>query len=311
MEHIPVLLHEIITNLMIKSDGVYVDATLGGGGHSYHILEKLNKSGHLYGFDQDLTALETSSQRLRSLSLNHTLIHRNFRFIKEELEARGIKAVDGIIFDLGVSSFQLDTPERGFSYQHEAPLDMRMNQTQTLTAAHVVNTYDLSNLTRVIRDYGEEKFAYMIAKKIVNQRLIAPIKTTTQLADLIKRAMPRAALHEKGHPAKRTFQALRIEVNQELEILKESLEKALKLLKPTSRLLVISFHSLEDRIVKDLFNQYAKQKSSNRFLPPISNPRLDYRLITKKPTTASGKEIDSNYRAHSAKLRIIERIKED
>jgi 16S rRNA (cytosine1402-N4)-methyltransferase len=311
MEHIPVLLHEIITNLMIKADGVYVDATLGGGGHSYHILEKLNKSGHLYGFDQDQTALETSGQRLRSLSLNHTLIHLNFRFIKEELEARGIKAVDGIIFDLGVSSFQLDTPERGFSYQHEAPLDMRMNQTQTLTAAHIVNTYDLSNLTRVIRDYGEERFAFMIAKKIVNQRLITPIKTTTQLADLIKRAMPRAALHEKGHPAKRTFQALRIEVNQELEILKESLEKALKLLKPMGRLLVISFHSLEDRIVKDLFNEYAKEKSSNRFLPPVSNPRLDYQLITKKPITASGQEIDSNYRAHSAKLRIIERKKED
>lgn len=311
MEHIPVLLQEIIENLKLKSDGVYVDATLGGGGHSYHILQKLKKTGHLYGFDQDETALETSRQRLHSLSLNHTLIHRNFLFVKEELEARGIKAVDGIIFDLGVSSFQLDLPQRGFSYQNEAPLDMRMNQKQSLTAAKIVNTYDLTNLTRIIREYGEERYAYPIAKKIVNERVINPITTTTQLSDLIKRAMPRAALHEKGHPAKRTFQALRIEVNQELEILKESLEKALKLLKPTGRLLVISFHSLEDRIVKDLFNEYAKEKSSNRFLPPVSTARLNYQLVNKKPIIPSVKEIDSNFRAHSAKLRIIERIMED
>lgn len=311
MEHIPVLLEEIIENLLIKPDGVYVDATLGGGGHSYHILKKLNKNGHLYGFDQDQMALETSRQRLHSLSLNHTLIHRNFLFVKEELEARGVNAVDGIIFDLGVSSFQLDLPQRGFSYQNDAPLDMRMNQNQVLTAATIVNTYDLRELTRVIRDYGEERYAYQISKKIINQRVLNPIKTTIELAELIKTAIPKSALHEKGHPAKRTFQALRIEVNKEIEILKESLEKALKLLKPNGRLLVISFHSLEDRIVKDLFNEYAKEKSTNRFLPPVSTARLNYRLVTKKPIVPSVKEIDSNYRAHSSKLRIIERKMED
>ena len=311
MEHIPVLLREVIDNLAIKSDGVYVDATLGGGGHSYHILKKLKKPGRLYGFDQDETALETSRQRLQTLSLNHTLIHRNFLFIKEELEVRGIKAVDGIIFDLGVSSFQLDQAHRGFSYQNDAELDMRMNQKQTLTAAHVINTYSLAELTKVIREYGEEKFAYSIAKKIVNYRQSEPIKTTKQLAEIIKSAMPRSALHEKGHPAKRTFQAIRIEVNQELVILRESLEKALKLLKPKGRLLVISFHSLEDRIVKELFNDYAKQKSTNRFMPMVSTATLDYRLVNKKPIIPDAKEIDENFRAHSAKLRIIERIVED
>jgi 16S rRNA (cytosine1402-N4)-methyltransferase len=310
-EHIPVLLNEIIENLEIKADGVYVDATLGGAGHSYHILKKLKNAGHLYGFDQDETALETSRQRLLSLSQNHTLIHSNFLFVKEELEKRGINRVDGIIFDLGVSSFQLDIPERGFSYQHDAPLDMRMNQKQGLTAEQVVNTYELNALTKVIRDYGEEKFAYQIAKKIIEARSINKIKTTKELAEIVKRGMPRSALSEKGHPAKRTFQALRIEVNQELEILKESLEKALKILKPKGRLLVISFHSLEDRIVKELFNEYAKDKPTNRFMPPVLNAKLNYRLITKKPIIPSGEEIEVNYRSHSAKLRIIERNEED
>lgn len=310
-EHIPVLLNEIIENLEIKSDGVYADATLGGAGHSYHILKKLKNAGHLYGFDQDESALETSRQRLLSLSQNHTLIHSNFLFVKEELEKRGINRVDGIIFDLGVSSFQLDIPERGFSYQYDAPLDMRMNQKQGLTAEEIVNTYDLSNLTRIIREYGEEKFAYQIAKKIIEARNTKRIETTKELAEVIKKAMPRSSLGEKGHPAKRTFQAIRIEVNQELEILKESLEKALKILKPKGRLLVISFHSLEDRIVKELFNEYAKEKTTNRFMPPVLNAKLNYRLITKKPIIPSSEEIAVNYRAHSAKLRIIERNMED
>ena len=311
MEHIPVLLNEIIENLEIKSVGVYVDATLGGAGHSYHILKKLKNAGHLYGFDQDEAALETSKQRLNSLSQNNTLIHSNFLFVKEELEKRGIKSVDGIIFDLGVSSFQLDIPERGFSYQYDAPLDMRMNQKNGLTAEHIVNTYDLNSLTRIIREYGEEKFAFQIAKKILEARMTSQIKTTKELAEIIKKAMPRSSLNEKGHPAKRTFQALRIEVNQELEILKESLEKALKLLKPKGRLLVISFHSLEDRIVKELFNEYAKDKPTNRFMPPVLNAKLNYRLITKKPMIPTGEEIEKNYRSHSAKLRIIERNEED
>ena len=311
MEHIPVLLNEIIENLEINSVGVYVDATLGGAGHSYHILKKLKKAGHLYGFDQDETALETSKQRLNSLSQNHTLIHSNFLFVKEELEKRGIKSVDGIIFDLGVSSFQLDVPERGFSYQFDAPLDMRMNQKNGLTAEQIVNTYDLNSLTRIIREYGEEKFAFQIAKKILEARSSSQIKTTKELAEIVKKAMPRSSLKEKGHPAKRTFQAIRIEVNQELEILKESLEKALKLLKPKGRLLVISFHSLEDRIVKELFNEYAKDKPTNRFMPPVLNAKLNYRLITKKPMIPTGEEIEKNYRSHSAKLRIIERNEED
>jgi 16S rRNA (cytosine1402-N4)-methyltransferase len=311
MEHIPVLLNEIIENLEINSVGVYVDATLGGAGHSYHILKKLKNAGYLYGFDQDETALETSKKRLNSLSQNHTLIHSNFLFVKEELEKRGIKSVDGIIFDLGVSSFQLDVPERGFSYQYDAPLDMRMNQKNGLTAEQIVNTYDLNSLTRIIREYGEEKFAFQIAKKILEARSTNQIKTTKDLAEIIKKAMPRSALNEKGHPAKRTFQALRIEVNQELEILKESLEKALKLLKPKARLLVISFHSLEDRIVKELFNEYAKDKPTNRFMPPVLNAKLNYRLITKKPMIPTGEEIEKNYRSHSAKLRIIERNEED
>lgn len=309
-KHISVLLNECIDNLNIKKDGIYVDGTLGGAGHSYHILKKLNGSGYLYCFDQDIAAIEASSKRLSTLSLpNFKLIHSNFQFMKQELEKIGINSVDGILFDLGVSSYQLDEGERGFSYNYDALLDMRMDQSSSLTAKDVVNRYSESELTRIFFEYGEEKFSRKIAANIVKERKVKEINTTFELVDIIKKSLPVQALREKGHPAKRIFQAIRIEVNGELAILKESLSNALKLLKPKGRMCVITFHSLEDRIVKSLFNEVSSPKSWNRNMPIVlDDDKIEYKHVCKKPILPSVEELEQNNRAHSAKLRVIEKL---
>lgn len=308
--HIPVLLKECIKGLNIKPNGTYVDGTTGAAGHSYHILQELTSSGSLYCFDQDIAAIEASRIRLSSLSSrNFTLIHSNFKNMKKELEWYDVGEVDGIIFDLGVSSFQLNQAERGFSYNRNAILDMRMDQSQELTAKKVVNTYSEEKLTRILFDYGEEKFARKIAAAIVAARKEKEIETTYDLVEIISKAMPGFAKREKGHPAKRTFQAIRIEVNSELSILRDSLEQALSLLKSGGRLCVITFHSLEDRIVKQLFKEKTSSTPWHRGLP-ITNKeeKIEYRLVNNKPILPSDEEIENNNRAHSAKLRIIEKI---
>ncbi len=307
--HISVLLNEVIEGLAIKEDGTYVDATLGGAGHSYHILSRL-KSGHLYGFDQDAAAIETSRTRLQTLSLNNfTLLHTNFEFIKEGLEKIGVTKVDGILFDLGVSSFQFDEPERGFSYRHNAKLDMRMNQEQSFSAYDIINSYSENDLVKILYQYGEEQFAKSIARNIVISRTVKPIATTFELVDIIKKSVPKK-YQIGGHPAKKTFQALRIETNNELGILANSLEKALTLLNAGGRMCVISFHSLEDRIVKEVFNAHSKNEGTNRFMPlPIqANKQIEFKLVNKKPILPSVKELEENRRSHSAKLRIIEKL---
>ncbi len=308
--HIPVLLKECIEGLNIKPDGIYVDATTGAAGHSYHILKELSTSGHLYCFDQDLTAIEASRKRLSSLSSqNYTLIHANFKNMKAELSWYDVTRADGIIFDLGVSSFQLNQAERGFSYNRNATLDMRMDQSQSLSAKTVVNSYSVEKLSKIIYEYGEERYARRIADAIVKARAVKEIETTYELVDIISAAIPGIAKREKGHPAKRTFQAIRIEVNGELTILKESLEQALNLLGSGGRLCVITFHSLEDRIVKQLFKEKTSGSPWHRGLPiSTKSEKIAFRLITPKPILPTEEEIEINNRAHSAKLRIIERL---
>lgn len=306
-KHIPVLWDETIEGLNIREDGIYVDCTLGLGGHSSRILEKL-KSGHLYCFDQDEYALSYAKKRLSAISDSFTLIDRNFKYLKEEMESRQINAVDGILFDLGVSSVQFDTASRGFSYNYDARLDMRMDDRQKLDAYAIVNEWSFAELVRVISRYGEEKYAKSIARQIEKQRMIAPIETTFQLVEIIKQAIPAAVRRKGGHPAKRTFQALRIAVNDELNIFHDTLYDALDLLRPGGRIAVITFHSLEDRICKQIF----KEKTSLPELPaglPIIPQDMQpiYHLINKKPIEASEAELEANHRAHSAKLRIIER----
>lgn len=309
-KHIPVLLNECLEGLKIKQDGIYVDATLGGAGHSYHIVKKLSSAGHLYGFDQDAAAIEASKQHLSSLSLNnYTFIHANFKEIRQVLETYNVHAIDGALFDLGVSSFQLDSGERGFSYNFNTTLDMRMDQRQSLSAYEVVNQYSEKELADLIFRYGEERYARSIARNIVNRRQNEEIRTTFELVDIIKASIPMKSKMEKGHPAKRTFQAIRIEVNQELTILRNSLEETAKLLRSGGRLCVITFHSLEDRIVKELFKDLTSEPEWNRNMPVrLEKIQLPYRLITNKPMTSQEEELTTNNRAHSAKLRIIEKI---
>ena len=303
-KHIPVLLNETIELLNINKNGIYVDMTLGGGGHSEAILSLLDK-GKLYGFDQDIFAIEKASERLKTYK-NFKAINANFYNAKEKLAEIGLDAVDGIIFDLGVSSFQFDIPERGFSYRYDAPLDMRMDQQANLDAYHVVNNYSFEDLIKIFFEYGEEKFARLIAKNIIKHRTLKPIKTTFQLVDIIKEAMPNKELNKKGHPAKKVFQAIRIEVNQELEILEESLVKAIDLLKPNGRLAVITFHSLEDRIVKQLFKRLSTiEIPKGLAIIPDETPLIN--LVTRKVVTAQEIELSDNNRAHSAKLRVIEK----
>lgn len=303
-KHIPVLLNETIELLNINKKGIYVDMTLGGGGHSEAILNLLDK-GKLYGFDQDVFAIEKASDRLKKYD-NFKAINANFFYAKEKLAEIDIETVDGIIFDLGVSSFQFDIPERGFSYRYDAPLDMRMDQKASLDAYYVVNNYYFEDLIKIFFEYGEEKYARFIARNIIKHRTVKPINTTFELVDIIKEAMPNKELNKKGHPAKKVFQAIRIEVNQELEILEESILKAIDLLKPNGRLAVITFHSLEDRIVKQLFKRLSTiEIPKGLAIIPDEKPLIN--LVTRKVVTAQETELSDNNRAHSAKLRVIEK----
>ena len=310
-KHITELLNEAVDGLNIKPDGTYVDCTLGGGGHSGLILSKLSENGKLYSFDQDITAINFNKDKFKEENElgKINFIKSNFRNISEELNKRNILGVDGILYDLGVSSPQFDNADRGFSYNYDAPLDMRMDQSQSLTARDVVNDWSYEQLVRIFFRYGEEKFAKSIARRIEKVRQQTPIETTGQLVDLIKEAIPAKARRKGGHPAKKTFQAIRIAVNDELGALEESLEQALDLLNPGGRISVITFQSLEDRLVKVMF----KQKTSLPELPPglpviPDSQKVEYKLITRKPIVPSEDEITHNNRAHSAKLRIIEKL---
>lgn len=306
-KHIPVLLNEAIESLNIKPDGIYVDCTLGGGGHSSEILKRLT-TGKLISFDQDEYAISVAEKRLAEISNNFSIVHSNFVNIKSCLEELNIDKVDGILYDLGVSSFQLDIGERGFSYNTEAPLDMRMDQNAALSAWNVVNEYSVKELTKIFYDYGEEKFAPGIAKKIENYRKEKPINTTIELVSIIKSALPAAVLRKTGHPAKKIFQAIRIEVNKELSVFQKSLEDAFKVLNVDGRIVVITFHSLEDRLCKRMF----KEKSSVNLpsdMPVIPKEYLpEFELVYKKAVLPSEEELSINNRSHSAKLRAIKKI---
>ena len=306
--HYTVMKNESIMGLNLKTDGVYVDATLGFAGDSSEIL-KCVKKGFLFAFDQDIEAITWSDNKLKQIGSNYEIIKSNFLYMKEELISRNVHGVDGILFDLGVSSPQLDKDYRGFSYHKDAKLDMRMDLSNSFNAWDVVNTYDEKQLADIIFRYGEEKYAKSIAKNIVKERTIKPIDTTFELVDIIKKSMPYKETI-KSHPARKTFQAIRIEVNHELDILEESLEKALSILNVGGRIVVISFHSLEDRIVKDVFKKYTTIPEVVKGLPNIPNEYLpDFKLITNKPMTPTDKELEENNRSRSSKLRIIERVK--
>ena len=308
MEHISVLLNETIDMLHIKEDGIYVDCTLGRGGHSAEILKRCKK-GHLYAIDCDKQAIKESQDRLSQYGNNFTCVHDVFQNLKEILDSMGVESVDGILLDLGVSSPQFDDEKRGFSYRMDARLDMRMNQEQELDAWKVVNEYSLQELTRIFKEYGEDPFAYKIACQIEKARQEKPIDTTFELVDVIKSALPQKVLNKKGHPAKRIFQAIRIEVNHELDQLSIVLKEGLKRLKPQGRMVVITFHSLEDRMVKNIFKEVAVPKKVDKRLPELRIEKLDYQLINRKPVMATEKELNDDNRAHSAKLRGIERMR--
>lgn len=308
MEHQSVMLNECIEMLNIKSDGIYVDGTLGRAGHSCAILSKL-KEGHLYCFDIDQQAIEQSEKKLLSVSDKFTIIHDNFANMAECLKKYGVEKVDGILLDIGVSSPQFDDPDRGFSYRYDTRLDMRMDENQSLDAYKIVNEYDFKDLVRILRNYGEEKYAVSIARNIEKSRQNEPIETTGQLVEIIKQSMPAKELSKKGHPAKQTFQALRIEVNDELNNLSKACNEALKLLNSHGRLAIITFHSLEDEIVKKVFKDAVSPPKIDKRIPikACDIPQSEYVLVNKKIITASSEETLANHRAHSAKLRVIER----
>ena len=307
-KHTSVLLEETIDNLQIKPEGIYVDGTLGGGGHSYHIAAKLTGSGRLIGIDQDDAAIEAAKLRLRSYEDRVTLIRDNYSNARQVLIQIGIDQVDGIVLDLGVSSFQLDTAERGFSYKYDTHLDMRMDRRQSLTAADIINSYSETELFHVIRDYGEEQFAKNIAKHIVNARQDKPIETTGELNEIIKAAIPAKMRAAGGHPSKRTFQAIRIECNKELEVLKDSLDDFIEMLKPGGRICIITFHSLEDRIVKTAFRRNENPCTCPPDFPVCVCGQVSRgKVITRKPILPSKDEIAINKRAKSAKLRVFEK----
>ncbi|TCS84422.1 16S rRNA (cytosine(1402)-N(4))-methyltransferase RsmH [Tepidibacillus fermentans] len=308
-KHTTVLLHEAVASLNIRGDGIYVDCTLGGGGHSERIASMLDEGGHLFSLDQDDHAIESAKERLKPYKNRITLIKTNFRYLKEVLLDQGIEQVDGVLFDLGVSSPQLDEGERGFSYQHDAPLDMRMDQSQELTAEMVVNEWSEQELAQMIYQYGEEKFSRQIAKKIVEHRSKKRIETTGELVDIIKEAIPAPARRTGPHPAKRTFQAIRIAVNDELNVFEKAIHDAIDILKPTGRVSVITFHSLEDRICKQVFTEYAQGCVCPPDFPICTcgqTPRV--KIVTKKPIVPSEHELRNNPRARSAKLRIAEKL---
>lgn len=307
-KHKSVLLDECIENLNIRKNCVYVDGTLGGGGHSYHILKALNGTGMLIGIDRDTDALQAASEKLKEFS-NFKTVHDNHANIKNILERLELSGVDGILLDLGVSSYQLDEADRGFSYMHEAKLDMRMNREDELSAYEVVNNYSEEKLFRIFVDYGEEKFSRSIARKICQKRVEKPIETTFELVDIIKSAMPSKALNEKQHPAKRVFQAIRIEVNQELEKLKQAVEDSILSLNDGGRLCIITFHSLEDKIVKHAYEEMEGRCTCPPSFPVCVCGYKSYgKIINKKPITSSDEELSENPRARSAKLRVFERI---
>lgn len=306
--HVPVLLRECIEGLNIKPDGVYVDGTLGRAGHSVEILKRL-QTGRLIGIDRDETAIEEAQKKLLEFSDKATLVHGNFRELTAILERLGVPEVDGMLFDLGVSSPQLDDASRGFSYMQDAPLDMRMDRSSSLTAYDIVNTWPESELKRILFEYGEERYAPRIAVALVKQRQTKPVESTLELSEIIRSAMPGAALREKQHPAKRSFQAIRIAVNDELASISDMLTGAVDKLKPGGRLAVISFHSLEDRIVKNAFLSREKGCTCPRDFPVcVCGFKQTLRTVTRKPITAGQEELEKNPRARSAKLRIAERI---
>ena len=309
-KHVPVLLNETIEGLNVKPEGTYVDLTLGRGGHSKEVLKRLT-TGRLISFDKDETAIEESKANLAGFSEKFTGIHDDFRNFRKDLNELGIDKIDGIMADLGVSSPQFDDASRGFSYKEDARLDMRMDRRQKFSAFELVNTYSLTDLTRVFREYGEDKFSYQIAKKIVEIRQKKPIETTSELVEIIKAVKPQKELMKKGHPAKQIFQAIRIEVNDELGALKVALKDALASLKVGGRACFITFHSLEDRMVKNAFNDVSKVEGTrhNVFSLPTEKDLPDYRLVNNKVIIADESELENNPRSKSAKLRIIERVK--
>lgn len=308
--HYSVLLNETIENLNIKPDGIYVDGTLGGGGHAYQVASRLSEKGRLIGIDQDADAIAAAGERLKEFGDKITIIRSNYANMKEELHRIGVEKVDGIVLDLGVSSFQLDTPERGFTYRDEnAPLDMRMDDRQSLTAKDIVNGYSEMDLYRIIRDYGEDKFAKNIAKHIVQERAKKPIETTGELTEIIRASIPMKVQVTGGHPAKRTFQAIRIELNKELEVLQNNLDDMIDLLNPGGRICIITFHSLEDRIVKMNFKRNENPCTCPSDFPVcVCGKKSKGKVVTRKPILPSEEELEVNSRSKSAKLRVFERV---
>ena len=305
-KHYSVLLEEAVEGLNIKEDGIYVDCTLGGAGHSLEILKKLT-TGKLYAFDQDNVALENAKIKLSEYADKVVFIKSNFENLKEKLAEQNVYEVDGVLYDLGVSSPQLDTPERGFSYNYDTRLDMRMDTDASMSAYEVVNEYSYHDLVRIFYRYGEEKFSKQIARNIEKKRELVPIETTFQLVDIIKESIPAAKRRTGGHPAKRVFQAIRIAVNNELSVFENSLEQAIDIVKVGGRISVTTFHSLEDRICKQIFNSYAKNKDIPKNLPVLPEESLSkLKLITRKPICPSERELEENNRSRSAKLRIAE-----
>ena len=308
-KHKPVLLEETIEGLNIKPYGIYADGTLGGGGHSFEIAKRLTEGGRLIGIDRDEDALRAATERLSEFSDRVETVRGNYEDTAAILKSLGIKGLDGMLLDLGVSSYQFDEAKRGFSYKKEAPLDMRMDRREKTTAADIVNGYPEAVLYRIIRDYGEDRFAKNIAKHIVNEREKKPIETTTELAEIVKHAIPAKLREGGGHPAKRTFQAIRIELNRELDILSGSIDSLIDLMNPGGRLAIITFHSLEDKIVKSAF----RTAENPCICPPdfpvcVCGRKSKGRVITRKPVTSSEEELKENNRAHSAKLRIFEKV---
>lgn len=308
--HYSVLLNETIENLNIKPDGIYVDGTLGGGGHAYQVASRLSEKGRLIGIDQDADAIAAAGERLKEFGDKITIIRSNYANMKEELHRIGVEKVDGIVLDLGVSSFQLDTPERGFTYRDEnAPLDMRMDDRQSLTAKDIVNGYSEMDLYRIIRNYGEDKFAKNIAKHIVQERAEKPIETTGELTEIIRASIPMKVQVTGGHPAKRTFQAIRIELNKELEVLQNNLDDMIDLLNPGGRICIITFHSLEDRIVKTNFKRNENPCTCPSDFPVcVCGKKSKGKVVTRKPILPSEEELEVNSRSKSAKLRVFERV---
>lgn len=307
-KHVSVLLQETVDGLNVKPDGIYVDGTLGGGGHSYEVCTRLGAKGSIIGIDQDEAAIEAASIRLKDFGEKVTIVRSNYCDMKSRLHELGIDKVDGIMLDLGVSSYQLDTADRGFSYREDAPLDMRMDQRSEMTARDIVNDYSEMDLYRVIRDYGEDKFAKNIARHIVRERAKRPIETTGELTDVIRHAIPMKFQKKTGHPAKRTFQAIRIELNRELDVLRDSLDDMIDMLNPGGRLCIITFHSLEDRIVKSAFKKNENPCTCPSDFPVCVCGKVSKgRVITRKPILPSEEEMEVNSRSKSAKLRIFER----